>query len=102
MSTPSGRLAYVAEPLPGNRQEGVSRPLDLTTKRGQVAYLRENLGVTGAQANQLIRAYLLDQRDADARAVAREEFAPWLRRRGDVIFMRSKPRASSPAWRVTT
>ncbi len=96
MSAPPGRLAYIAEPLPGNRQEGVSRPLNLTTKRGQVRYLMDELGVSGAQANNLIRAYELDQRDVDASQAAREEFGSWVSRRGDLIV---QPRGKRN-WRV--
>lgn len=88
--------AYIAEPLPGDRQ---AKDTDLATKRGQVRYLREELGVTGAQANALIRAYILDQRDADARRASREEFGAWLNRRGDLIRVRGKARH---AWRVAT
>lgn len=91
---------YVAEPTLGHTER--ERDTDLSTKRGQLRFLMEGLGVTRGQANALLRAYILDQRDADARNAAGEEFGSWLRRRGDIIQMRSKPRASSKAWRVTT
>lgn len=53
--------------------------LDLSTRNGQLRYLVDELGVTRRQAQALIRAYVLDQRDADARQYVREEFGRWLK-----------------------
>jgi len=90
-------LAYPAEPTLGHIER--ERDTDLSTKRGQLRYLMSELGVTRAQANNLIRAYILDQRDADARSAAREEFGAWLGRRGDLIRVRGKVQMP---WRVTS
>lgn len=76
-----------------------ARATDLTTTNGQKAFLVRELGVTRAQAAALIRAYLLDQRDADARSAAREEFRAWFARRGDLLIVRGK---KQHAWRVAS
>lgn len=90
-------LAYIAEP-PGEQITG-AKETDLATKSGQERYLVQGLGCTYPQAKALIRAYQLDQRDADARAAVREEFGAWLNRRGDLIQVRGK--AKLP-WRVSS
>jgi hypothetical protein len=90
--------AFIAEP--GAVAYQAVRDTDLTSKRGQQTYLMDGLGLTRLQARDLIRAHELDQRDADARGVAREEFQAWFQRRGDIVQMRSKPRASSQTWRT--
>lgn len=51
----------IAEPLPGIRQVGETAP---TPKREAIRVLRDRLGITGAQANNLYRAYLADVADA--------------------------------------
>ena len=96
MNAPPG-LRYRAEP-PGEHITG-ERETDLSTKSGQERYLVNELGVTYPQAKQLIRAYILDQRDADARHAAGEEFSAWFRRRGDLLLVRGRMRMP---WRVTT
>lgn len=102
--------------LPENRQVGVPAP---TPKRQAIRFLMRELGITGAQANRLYSAYLLDLRDehaarqahaeavaagafSDARAVARETFRAWFSRRGDVVVQRARPRASDPRWRTVS
>lgn len=86
MSPPLGRMV-IAESLPDNRQVGESAP---TSRRQALRWLAAELGITGAQAHRLHVAYLRDQRDADAREFIAEEFGPWLRRRGDLLVVRSK------------
>ncbi|MCF6376935.1 hypothetical protein L2K70_04905 [Nocardioides KLBMP 9356] len=98
MSPPG--LTATTEP-PGEHITGV-RTTDLTTKSGQERYLVHELGVTYPQAKALIRAYELDQRDArhrDAERFVREEFGPWLRRRGDLMVVRGKAKRE---WAVTS
>lgn len=56
-------------------------------------------GLTYPQAKAMIRAYLLDQRDADARRASREEFRAWFARRGDLLIVRGK---KQHAWRVAS
>lgn len=46
---------------------------DLSTRNGQLRYLVDELGVTRRQAQALIRAYALDQRDVSASAAAHAE-----------------------------
>lgn len=53
---------HIAEPLPGIRQVGETAP---TSKREALRYLRDGLGITGAQANALFRAYQLDLLEAE-------------------------------------
>jgi hypothetical protein len=86
-------------PEPPVEQISGDRITDLSTKSGQERYLVRELGVTYPQAKALIRAYELDQRDADAREASREEFGPWLRRRGDLMIVRGKAKR---AWRVAS
>ena len=83
----------IADPLPGIRQVGDTAP---TPKRQAIRWLSAELGITGAQAHRLIRAYLADQADA-ARGAAREEFSAWWSRRGDLLVVRGKARHD---WRV--
>lgn len=94
MSPPTS--TYVAEPLPGIRQVGETAP---TSKRQALRWLAAELGITGTQAHRLAVAYQKDQRDADARSAAREEFRAWFSRRGDLLVVRSKIRH---AWKDTS
>ena len=74
-------LTDIAESLPDYRQVGVSAP---TSKREAIRLLRADLGITGAQANRLYSAYLVDV--ADAQRIGNdtgrsdEEFLAWLMR----------------------
>lgn len=86
MSAPPGYVAN-AESLPDCRQVGGTAP---TSKRQALRWLAAELGVTGAQAHRLYIAYQRDLREADARRFVIEEFGPWLRRRGDLLVVRSK------------
>lgn len=83
------------------RVEQISAARDrLATRTQQMRFLVAELGITRPQAHRLIKAYELDQRDArnrEAREFIAEEFGPWLRRRGDLLVVRSKPRR---AWAV--
>lgn len=104
-------LPYIAEPPAGVTSR--VRDTDLTnfeawciahsfepgSKSSQVAFLMQGLGLTGCQAKDILRAHALDQRDADARGAAREEFGAWFDRRGDLLIVRSKIKR---AWRVTS
>jgi hypothetical protein len=96
MSPPG--IAPTTEP----RVERISAESDtaLSTRTQQMRFLVAELGITRPQAHSLIKAYELDQRDArrrDAHEFVREEFGPWLRRRGDLLVVRSK---AQHAWRV--
>jgi hypothetical protein len=88
----------VTEAVAPERDREAGYCLTRTQRDAAVRLLREELPqLTGAQAWSLVRAYLLDQRDAEARAVARETFREWFggRRRGRL-------RASDPrrdGWR---
>ena len=96
MTAPPGS-ARSAEP----RVEQISaeKDTDFSTRTGQMRYLVRELGISRPQAHALIRAYILDQRDADARSAAREEFSAWFRRRGDLIQVRGK---THRRWRVAS
>lgn len=91
------QAATMTEP-PGEQITG-ERETDLSTKGAQERYLVRSLGITYPQAKALIRAYVLDQRDADARHAAREEFRAWFARRGDLLIVRGK---KQHAWRVAS
>lgn len=96
--SPPGQT-HIAEPLPGVRQVGETAP---TSKREALRWLAAELAITGAQAHRLIVAYQRDQHDArmaDASRFVREEFGPWLRRRGDLLVVRSKAKHE---WRVSS
>lgn len=54
-------IAPAAESLPDNRQVGVTAP---TSKREAFRTLRDQLGITGAQAHALFKAYERDVADA--------------------------------------
>jgi len=97
MTAPPGRPAYIA--LPCGEQITAESDSDLSTKNGQLRYLMRGLGVTRPQAHALIRAYVLDQRDREARKVSAELFSTWTNRRGDLILVRGK--AQRP-WAVTS
>lgn len=84
---------------PRVEQISAEREPDLSTRTGQMRYLVAELGITRPQAADLLRAYVLDQRDRDARRFVREEFGSWLHRRGDIIVVRSKPHMP---WRVAS
>jgi hypothetical protein len=95
--------SYIAEPLPGIRQEGDTAP---SSKREAIRWLSSELGITGAQAHRLFDAYRADLADAatahavaveagrfdDARQVVRETFRAWFTRRGDVVVSRGVAR----------
>jgi hypothetical protein len=70
--------AYAATTEPPVEHISGERVTDLSTKSGQERYLVRELGVTYPQAKALIRAYILDQRDRDARRASAEEFGNWL------------------------
>lgn len=76
-----------------------SHGMDPHSNRSQKAYLMAVCGITGCEAKAMIRAYLLDLRDADAQKASAEEFGPWLRRRGDLMIVRGKAKR---AWRVAS
>lgn len=73
----------------------------LSTRTQQMRYLVAELGVTRQQAHRLIKAYELDQRDADARDVSREQFGGWLTSNyWRCVSRRSVPRVSVGGWAV--
>lgn len=94
------RSVYVAEPC--GELITAERDTDLSTKNGRLRHLMRELGVTRPHAHALLRDYVRDQRAADARQLAGEEFGVWVQRRGDIISLRSKPRANAGGWRVTS
>lgn len=92
-------LIHTAEPTLGQTER--ERDTDLSTKRGQLRYLMDGLGLTRAQANNLIRAHVLDQRDREARKVSSQEFGSWLKSNyWPAVNRRPRGRASSGDWRV--
>lgn len=95
--SPPGTAPTTTEP--GVEHINTASNTELATRKQQMRFLVAHLGVTRPQAAALIRAYELDQRDArrrDAREFVREEFGPWMRRRGDLLVVRSKIRR---AWK---
>lgn len=106
----TGPPAYTAEPdeyrdsLPEDVEIDVTRHTVRTFQRVAALMLkRQDLHAAEIRkfARCLVADYLADC-DRQARQASAEEFGSWLSRRGDVIQMRSKPRASSSTWRVTT
>jgi hypothetical protein len=91
---------YIADPGAVGYQ--AVRDTDLTTKRGQQTFLMDSLGLTRVQAAELIRAYVLDERDREARQVSAQTFGQWLRSNyWAAVGHRSRPRLA-PEWRVAT
>lgn len=87
---------------PRVEQISAERDADLSTRTAQMRWLVGQLGITRPQAHRLIVAYQHDQHDArmaDASRFVREEFGPWLRRRGDLLVVRSKAKHE---WRVSS
>jgi hypothetical protein len=97
MTAPPGS-APTTEVVAPERDREAGYCLTRTQRDAAVHLLREELPhLTGAQAWSLIRAYLLDQRDAEAGAVARVTFGEWFG-----VRRRARLRASDPrrdGWR---
>jgi hypothetical protein len=97
MTAPPGH-APTSTPF-GERITGTG--LDLSTRNGQLRYLVAGLGVTRRQAQALIRAYALDQRDRQARQASAEEFGHWLRSNyWPSVSRRPQPNMAAVGWRV--
>jgi len=95
MTAPPGSTPTAHPDLAGN-QEGESVRL----LQAEAAEVCRTLGlrISGSRVRQLVRQFAREGH-ADAR-----EFPAWMFRRGDLIQLRSKPRAcdASRDWRVTS
>ena len=95
------RTPTITEPPRGIVSRDDDTPSSQTVSRyAAERALLERFDISPRQARMLVRAYVRDLRDADAREFVREHFELWSDRRGDIVQAKRSPWAH--AWRLSS